>query len=120
MNIAEIQLSLDKHGLQLIDKLPNGELLVREKSQLQQKPAACRFCHSEKGCWAWQCYKCGEIDDVQKPTPPAAQRPWVGLTDYEWVNIVNKHDAWFRKRPDEVAAEVAKLVEAMMKDKNHD
>jgi hypothetical protein len=34
---------------------------------------ACRFCHSKKGCWAWQCYKCGEIDDVQKPTPPAAQ-----------------------------------------------
>ena len=48
-----------------------------------------------------------------------AQRPWVGLTDGEWVNIVNKHDAWFRKRPDEVAAEVAKLVEAKLKERNH-
>ena len=25
-----------------------------------QEPAACRFCHSKKGCWTWQCYKCGE------------------------------------------------------------
>ena len=26
-----------------------------------QEPVACRFCHSKKGCWAWQCYNCGEI-----------------------------------------------------------
>ena len=39
----------------------------------QAEPVSCRFCHDKKGCWAWQCYKCGEIDDVQKPTPPAAQ-----------------------------------------------
>ena len=32
-----------------------------------QEPVACRFCFSEKGCWTWQCYHCGEIDDVQKP-----------------------------------------------------
>jgi hypothetical protein len=38
-----------------------------------QEPVACRFCHSKKGCWTWQCYHCGEIDDVQQPTPPAAQ-----------------------------------------------
>jgi hypothetical protein len=48
-----------------------------------QKPAACRFCHDARGCWAWQCYHCGEIDDVQKPIPPAAQRPWVGLTEQD-------------------------------------
>lgn len=85
----------------------------------EQKPVACRFCHSEKGCWAWQCYTCGEIDDVQKPTPPAtqpeqkyeeriapysttlsmllnttppaAQRPWVGLTDEEVQFYALKH-----------------------------
>ena len=41
-------------------------------AQPEQEPVACRFCHSEKGCWTWQCYHCGEIDDVQKPAPPAA------------------------------------------------
>jgi hypothetical protein len=83
---------------------------------------------------AWVCYGTPgkrDIDfeeaDINKlpigsllyTAPPAPQRLWVGLTDGEWVNIVNKHDAWFRKRPDEVAAEVAKLVEAILKDKNH-
>jgi len=61
----------------------------------------CRFCHSKKGCWAWQCYKCGEIDDVQQPTPPAVQRPWQGLTqeeiwkgltDADWSNIMDRRD----------------------------
>jgi hypothetical protein len=49
---------------------------------------------------------------------PAAQRQWVGLTDVEWMNIVNKDQAWFGQRPDEVAHEVAKLVEAKLKEKN--
>jgi hypothetical protein len=39
-----------------------------------QEPVACRFCHDKKGCWAWQCYKCGEIDDVQQPAPLPVQR----------------------------------------------
>jgi hypothetical protein len=47
-------------------------------AQPVQEPVTCRFCHSKKGSWAWQCYKCGEIDDVQQP---AAQRPWQGLTE---------------------------------------
>jgi hypothetical protein len=42
-----------------------------------QKPVACRFCHSKKGCWAWQCYHCGEIDDVQKPAAQPEQEPAV-------------------------------------------
>jgi hypothetical protein len=53
-----------------------------------------------------------------KVTPPAAQRQWVGLTDVEWMNIVNKDQAWVGQRPDEVAHEVAKLVEAKLKEKN--
>ena len=40
-----------------------------------QEPVACRFCHSKKGCWTWQCYNCGEIDDVQKPAPPLPVQP---------------------------------------------
>jgi hypothetical protein len=52
-------------------------------------------------------------------TPPAAQRQWVGLKDVEWMNIVNKDQAWFGQRPDEVAHEVAKLVEAKLKEKNN-
>ena len=38
-----------------------------------QEPVACRFCHSKKGCWTWQCYNCGEIDDVQQPAPLPVQ-----------------------------------------------
>lgn len=41
----------------------------------QAEPVSCRFCHSKKGCWTWQCYHCGEIDDVQKPTPPLPVQP---------------------------------------------
>jgi len=46
------------------------------------------------------------------------KRPWVGLTDVEWMNIVNKDHAWFGQRPDEVAGEVAKLIEVKLKEKN--
>ena len=67
--------------------LNRGSVGVQE-AQPVQKPVACRFCHSEKGCWTWQCYHCGEIDDVQKP--PAAQRPWVGLTEFQFAEIYNK------------------------------
>lgn len=49
------------------------ERLREALAQPKQEPVACRFCHDKKGCWAWQCYHCGEIDDVQQPTPPAAQ-----------------------------------------------
>ena len=44
-----------------------------------QEPAACRFCFSEKGCWTWQCYHCGEIDDVQQPAPPQQQAETVAM-----------------------------------------
>ena len=47
--------------------------------QQQAEPVACRFCFSEKGCWTWQCYKCGEIDDVQKPAPPQQQAGSVSM-----------------------------------------
>jgi hypothetical protein len=46
------------------------------------------------------------------------KRTWVGLADVEWMNIVNKDQAWFGQRPDEVAHEVSKLVEAKLKEKN--
>lgn len=57
------------------------------------------------------------IEYVRADTSPP-QRQWVGLSDVEWMNIVNKNQAWFGKRPDEVAHEVAKLVEAKLKEKN--
>ena len=52
------------------------------------------------------------------PTLSLAQRTWVGLTDAEWMNIVNKDHAWFGQRPEDVAHEVAKLIEAKLKEKN--
>ena len=51
-------------------------------------------------------------------TSPPAQRTWVGLSDVEWMNIVNKDHAWFGQRPEDVAHEVAKLVETKLKEKN--
>jgi len=115
----------------------------------QAEPVACRFCFSEKGCWAWQCYKCGEIDDVQQPaaqpvqepvawttmpeaddwdfvsgskdptgkldgkwfplytTPPATQRPWVGLTEDEKFEMAAMQYGW----EDLLIAAEAKLKE---------
>jgi NAD-dependent SIR2 family protein deacetylase len=52
------------------------------------------------------------------PEKQAQQRTWVGLTDVEWMNIVNKNQAWFGMQPDEVAHEVCKLTEAKLKEKN--
>jgi len=46
------------------------------------------------------------------------QKQFIGLSDSEWVNIVNKNHAWFRWEPDAVAEEVAKLVEQKLKEKN--
>jgi len=51
-------------------------------------------------------------------TAPQPQREWVGLTDVEWMNIVNKNHAWFGLPPDQVAHEVCKLTEAKLKEKN--
>ena len=50
-----------------------------KQAQPVQEPVACRFCHSKKGSWTWQCYKCGEIDDVQKPAPPQQQAEPVSM-----------------------------------------
>jgi len=41
----------------------------------QAEPVSCRFCHDKKGCWTWQCYTCGEIDDVQQPAAQPVQQP---------------------------------------------
>ncbi len=57
-------------------------------------------------------------DHFDKCFRSGSPRTWVGLTDVEWINIVNKNKAWFGHRPDEVAHEVAKLVEAKLKEKN--
>ena len=46
---------------------------IREALAQPEQEVSCRFCYDKGGCWAWQCYHCGEIDDVQQPTPPAAQ-----------------------------------------------
>ena len=60
-----------------------------------------------------KCFDAGVMSGKEQ-----AQRTWVGLTDGEWMNIVNKDHAWYGQRPDEVAHEVAKLVEAKLKEKN--
>ena len=81
--------------------------------QPEQEPVACRFCHDKKGCWTWQCYSCGEIDDVQKPAPPAAQRPWQGLTAEEILDLFDSSNVYGSKW-----IEFARTVEAKLKEKN--
>lgn len=79
----------------------------------QAEPVACRFCHDQRGCWTWQCYNCGEIDDVQKPTPSAAQRPWIGLTPEEILDLFDRNNVYGSKW-----IEFARSVEAKLKAKN--
>jgi hypothetical protein len=73
---------------------------------------ACKCSDNETRCFSDRVFRM-----MQKYTAPP-QRTWVGLTDIEWMNIVNKDQAWFGQRTDEVAHEVAKLVEARLKGKN--
>jgi hypothetical protein len=80
-------------------------------AQPAQEPVACRFCHSEKGCWTWQCYHCGEIDDVQKPAPPAAQHPWQGLTPEDVKHLYPYGRSVWGK-------ETFEAIEKALKDKN--
>ena len=60
-----------------------------------QEPVACRFCHSKKGCWTWQCYHCGEIDDVQQPALPLpVQEPleyWNAVEGWVKIDEVREH-----------------------------
>jgi len=101
---------LRKAAQQALEALHYGKAnkavtILREAlEQPVQETVACRFCHSKKGCWAWQCYSCGEIDDVQQP---AAQRPWVGLTEDEKFEIATAQYGW----EDLLIAAEAKLKE---------
>ena len=72
LNIVKLHFTQNRHI---------NDAIIELEQQAEQEPVACRFCHSKKGCWTWQCYNCGEIDDVQQPAPP--QRQWVGLTEKE-------------------------------------
>jgi len=101
-----------------INKHRARELADHFAAQPEQEPVACRFCHDRKGCWAWQCYTCGEIDDVQKPTPLPVQEP---LTHDEIEVIGDKVAneklvgpvANFRVR-------FARAIEAKLKERNSD
>lgn len=110
---------------------PNCEALSKELVELQaQKPIAWRVkWPAIGGGYKWMMVdsplmeKEGFVNEALYTSPPAQvaeprKRTWVGLTDVEWMNIVNKDQAWFGQRPDEVAHEVAKLVEAKLKAKN--
>ena len=57
--------------------------------QPRQEPVACRFCHDARGCWTWQCYHCGEIDDVQQPAAQPEQRK--PLTEEDLRKLADKH-----------------------------
>ena len=72
-----------------------------------EQEVSCRFCHSKKGCWAWQCYSCGEIDDVQQPTPPAAQ------PEQKPVAYYHPHKGFYWAKPTHISAPTAVDVPAL-------
>ena len=86
MNIAEIQFALDKHGFRLIDKLENGELLVREKTP-QENVKHKDGIEEEDFYRAWNAGQVRRVSDGQIMNPQIkdapSQRPWVGLTPEE-------------------------------------
>jgi hypothetical protein len=89
----------------------------------EQEPVAWQYKKDGGGVFVSdQCLADVEVwNDIEwsKPLythPP--RREWRGLTDVEWMNIVNKNHAWFGMRPDEVAHEVCKLTEAKLKELN--
>jgi hypothetical protein len=93
MNIAEIQFALDKHGFRLIDKLENGELLVREKTP-QEKMRHKDGIEEEDFYRAWNAGQVRRVSDGQIMNPQIkdapSQRPWVGLTEFQFAEIYNK------------------------------
>ena len=97
MNIAEIQFALDKHGFRLIDKLENGELLVREKTP-QEKMKHKDGIEVEEFYRAWNAGQVRRVSDGKimnpqiKDAPP--QREWVGLTDEEKFEIAAAQYGW--------------------------
>ena len=66
---------------------------MTDKEVMQQESVACRFCFSEKGCWTWQCYHCGEIDDVQQPAPLPVQEPKKRCCDHDSDCAIHNGDA---------------------------
>jgi hypothetical protein len=91
MNIAEIQFALDKHGYRLIDKLPNGELLVREKTP-QENMKHKDGIEEEEFYRAWNAGQVRRVSDGQIMNPQIkdapSQRQWVGLTTEEIMEII--------------------------------
>jgi len=84
---------------------------LREALAQPEQEVSCRFCHDKKGCWTWQCYGCGEIDDVQKPAPPTAQHPWQGLTPEDVKHLYPYGRSVWGK-------ETFEAIEKALKDKN--
>jgi hypothetical protein len=117
MNIAEIQFALDKHGFKLIDKLENGELLVREKTP-QEKMKHKDGIEEEEFYRAWNAGQVRRVSDGQIMNPQIkdapSQRPWVGLTDEE-IAQGNK-ESWVTEQAWQSAVWWA---EARLKEKNN-
>jgi hypothetical protein len=65
----------------------------------------CPFCGSQS-CVAGQC---------RSATPPAAQRPWVGLTDEEAKKAFAEHNCDISK---DLAGILARAIEAKLREKN--
>ena len=115
MNIAEIQFALDKHGFRLIDKLENGELLVREKTP-QEKMRHKDGIEEEEFYRAWNAGQVSRVSDGQimnpqsKDAPP--KREWVGLTHDQTKDCIKAWDG-------NDAYVLCRAIEATLKRKNY-
>jgi hypothetical protein len=114
MNIAEIQFALDKHGFRLIDKLPNGELLVREKTP-QENIKHKDGIEEEDFYRAWNAGQVRRVSDGQIMNPQikdaSPQCPWVGLTHDQTKDCIKAWDG-------NDAYVLCRAIEAKLKERN--
>ncbi len=79
------------------------------RALLDGQVGAMRICGDAEDDIAWQIYQMG-----------AASKPWITLSDLEWMNIVN-HDHAFESMDKTEAVHLAvKMTEAKLKEINHD
>jgi hypothetical protein len=94
--------------------------IKQARSAPVQEPVALPCCgYTDASAIKWnpfngvvQCHNCG-----QTYTPPAAQRPWVGLTDEEMKDALISVDAETRRLPPGFK-DFARAIEARLKEKN--
>jgi hypothetical protein len=128
MSIEAMKQALEALALFASDESDEGQVAIAAHEALRQaieqaekqKPVAWtnreNLADLKSGVCSHMYAKKEEDEDL--PLYAAPQREWAGLKDSEWMNIVNKHNAWQGWSPEKVAISVCKLTETKLKEKN--